>query len=468
MGEEKRSERTPCDYCGETAAVLYCRADDARLCLLCDRQVHSANALARKHVRSLACDNCGAQPAAACCAADGLALCPDCDCDCDAHGGATAHPRTSLEGFSGCPPALDLAASWGVDLAGKEAASPLHSAPDKLFSDWPSLDSILAGDPVSRELYVPCAPEIPAGPKRQKIPVRKQALFQQLTELVKVDSAAALLPPDLSPRTPCRTVTGGSEDDRGSSQPMLYTSLLMLPPSGCAELKGNDRLVEDEDLLWDRGPTDHSAQIWDFNLRRSRDRIESSSLEIRYDTSSGGFIIKSYSDLLKENSFATTKILKDIYNANCPSANEDILSSNICHIPSQNLSTVNTTSKWKSNSNNSTVNGPTAPGNYASTTVTPLCSSSQDPGPGGDARQIIFGKQPLLRNETVKETKMVDSELLAQNRGNAMLRYKEKRKTRRYDKHIRYESRKLRADTRKRVKGRFVKSTEAGDLGNDG
>jgi hypothetical protein len=36
----------------------------------------------------------------------------------------------------------------------------------------------------------------------------------------------------------------------------------------------------------------------------------------------------------------------------------------------------------------------------------------------------------------------------------------------RYDKHIRYESRKLRADTRKRVKGRFVKSTEALDVGN--
>lgn len=31
----------------------------------------------------------------------------------------------------------------------------------------------------------------------------------------------------------------------------------------------------------------------------------------------------------------------------------------------------------------------------------------------------------------------------------------------RYDKHIRYESRKARADTRKRVKGRFVKASDA-------
>lgn len=33
----------------------------------------------------------------------------------------------------------------------------------------------------------------------------------------------------------------------------------------------------------------------------------------------------------------------------------------------------------------------------------------------------------------------------------------------RYDKHIRYESRKARADTRKRVKGRFVKASEVAD-----
>ena len=38
----------------------------------------------------------------------------------------------------------------------------------------------------------------------------------------------------------------------------------------------------------------------------------------------------------------------------------------------------------------------------------------------------------------------------------------------RYEKHIRYESRKLRADTRKRVKGRFVKSTETLNAVNGG
>ncbi|KAL0435832.1 UNVERIFIED_CONTAM: Zinc finger protein CONSTANS-LIKE 13 [Sesamum radiatum] len=48
-------------------------------------------------------------------------------------------------------------------------------------------------------------------------------------------------------------------------------------------------------------------------------------------------------------------------------------------------------------------------------------------------------------------------ELNTQERDSAISRYKEKRKTRRYDKHIRYESRKVRAESRTRIKGRFAK-----------
>ena len=70
-----------------------------------------------------------------------------------------------------------------------------------------------------------------------------------------------------------------------------------------------------------------------------------------------------------------------------------------------------------------------------------------------------------IAGTSCKTTRLVatkaDLERLAQNRGDAMQRYKEKRKTRRYDKTIRYESRKARADTRLRVRGRFVKASEA-------
>eukprot|EP00252_Welwitschia_mirabilis_P023172 TRINITY_DN6497_c0_g2_i1.p1 TRINITY_DN6497_c0_g2~~TRINITY_DN6497_c0_g2_i1.p1 ORF type:complete len:164 (-),score=30.18 TRINITY_DN6497_c0_g2_i1:795-1286(-) len=48
-------------------------------------------------------------------------------------------------------------------------------------------------------------------------------------------------------------------------------------------------------------------------------------------------------------------------------------------------------------------------------------------------------------------------------RDNAMMRYKEKKKARKFEKRIIYASRKARADVRKRVKGRFVKAGEAYD-----
>ncbi|XVF44529.1 hypothetical protein PTKIN_Ptkin02bG0131200 [Pterospermum kingtungense] len=50
-----------------------------------------------------------------------------------------------------------------------------------------------------------------------------------------------------------------------------------------------------------------------------------------------------------------------------------------------------------------------------------------------------------------------------QARDKAKMRYNEKKKTRTFGKQIRYASRKARADTRKRVKGRFVKAGEAYD-----
>lgn len=44
------------------------------------------------------------------------------------------------------------------------------------------------------------------------------------------------------------------------------------------------------------------------------------------------------------------------------------------------------------------------------------------------------------------------------DRNSVILRYQEKRKTRKYNKLIRYESRKIRADSRLRIKGRFAKT----------
>ena len=84
---------------------------------LCDQHVHSANLLSRKHLRSQICDNCAAEPVSVRCSTENLFLCHDCDWDAHATCSVSAaHHRANLDGFSGCPSALDLAALWGFDL----------------------------------------------------------------------------------------------------------------------------------------------------------------------------------------------------------------------------------------------------------------------------------------------------------------------------------------------------------------
>ncbi|WOL12871.1 hypothetical protein Cni_G21639 [Canna indica] len=442
-GGGRPPEGLPCDHCGEAAvAVLYCQADAARLCLACDADVHAANTLARRHARAPICDNCAAAPASALCAADGLALCTACDADAHAAFVPSAHPRAPVESFSGCPSAIELAAVWGFDLAAKiqDSCPPSHLTSD---DDWFSLDATSIVDSSFRELYVPCA-------KRQKSNSAscgkgRPALLKQLTELVARESVG---PSELRPRTPSRLNDRREEEEEKEKEKeqIGYTSLLMMEPSACTALKGSDRLVEDGSLAWDHGSLDHSAQIWDFNSGKSRNQYEYSPLEIGFGTNSAGFMIKSYSELLTESSLGATHVLEDIYDTSCPSANE--------------LKKSDMTSGSYKNAKDAASQGKT--NSFCKTSdrvqsVGPLHGSSS----AGRSKEITFGEPPDGRNETPNMQKDIDSNLLAQNRGNAMLRYKEKRKNRRYEKQIRYESRKLRADSRKRVKGRFVKLTEA-------
>ncbi|WVZ91972.1 hypothetical protein U9M48_038074 [Paspalum notatum var. saurae] len=465
-------QQWPCDYCGEAAAALHCRADAARLCVACDRHVHAANALSRKHVRAPLCAACAARPAAARAGAE--FLCADC-CDAGCADGAGA-ARAPVEGFSGCPSAADLAASWGLDLrGGADGHADADAEADAFFSVLNY--SMLEADPDLRDLYVPCDPPEVAASSAGARRLKGEALCDQLAEMARrEDDAAHPHPPhtDLSPRTPRRNSAASSGRLPGKMTPpapnpppaapppqqvppLPYTSLLMMASANCTDLIGaSDRMGDDdEQLLWDcAAPSVPPTQIWDFNLGRSRDHNEKSALEVGYGSNHGGFMIKSYSDMLKEISSGTTKDLEDIYDSRYCSTAEDIMSSNICQLSSKNVSTGS--NKRKVSSCASTIDGPTTSGNHVPTSGPAL------------TREISFGDQTVSPAGVERPAMRIDSETLAQNRDSAMQRYREKRKNRRYEKHIRYESRKLRADTRKRVKGRFVKSTEALDACNGG
>lgn len=258
----------PCEFCSNSVAVLFCRADSAKLCLSCDRVVHAANALSRKHVRCQICDNCRGQPVAVRCATDTLLLCQECDWD--AHGGcsaAAAHDRSPVDGFSGCPAALDLASIWGLDLSDKK----LSEAADSVFSNWDSLDSIL---PVDDSWVRDLGEEVPSPPQKAENSSsgkRKQVILQQLVELLRRDlarGAEAGSNCGWRPATPERN-RGSDLGDGGSDvrqqqhqqqeEEATFTSLLMLPAR--RDPGGGDRAVE-EDMMWGcNASADQNSQV---------------------------------------------------------------------------------------------------------------------------------------------------------------------------------------------------------------
>lgn len=301
-------ESVPCDFCNEQVAVLYCRADSAKLCLLCDKHVHSANLLSRKHVRSQICDNCRSEPVTIRCSTDNLVLCQECDWD--AHGSCSvsaAHDRTPVEGFTGCPSALELVSSWGFDLGDKKLEEPVM-----LVQNWEcSQDLVMPIDSwASRasanafnDLIVPnenpflfanlnCT-DSASMLKRQSPSCgkHKQVIYKQLVELLKRDfeggddggdncDGDAVGEDGLENLVP-ETTNGDcywqgdlesrqneKEDDgvfvdyappqQSLQQQTSFTSLLTIPPH--TGLKDNERIV-DETCEWESNPNRLGIQV---------------------------------------------------------------------------------------------------------------------------------------------------------------------------------------------------------------
>lgn len=105
-----------CDFCGDERSVVYCRSDAASLCLSCDRNVHSANALSKRHTRTLLCGRCNLQPAVVRCIEEKVSLCQNCDWT--GPGTSTSapsshsHKRKTIDCYSGCPSAAELSSIW--------------------------------------------------------------------------------------------------------------------------------------------------------------------------------------------------------------------------------------------------------------------------------------------------------------------------------------------------------------------
>ncbi|KAL1172836.1 hypothetical protein V6Z11_A05G374800 [Gossypium hirsutum] len=377
----RRSTMSLCHFCKSKPAVLYCSADSARLCLFCDQQVHSANALSLKHVRSQICDGCKAKPASFLCSIDNLMLCHDCDWSSHSNNNSSSssssscvsamHERAPVEGFSGRPSVVELASLFGFDLKPKDLMNliPGFSLYER---ELMNLEDFMVPDEENS-----CVSSALISSVKLDHEVYRQLVDMGKRGLVRGSGDGAELGPGTPPITSAEQENFASfEVENGYDEEQLqqqtpFTSLLTFQSDDV--LRQNDYVAEGE-LVWD-----------------------------------------------------------------CKSS----------YLPSQN--TCNEAfSSYKPTTEESN--------NVVESLETPICDST---------RYVQVMEHPIVGGSEVMNYEAkpnVDIEPLAQNRDNAMLRYKEKKKHRRYDKQIRYESRKTRADTRKRFKGRFVKASEAPDV----
>ncbi|GMJ09445.1 B-box domain protein 12 [Hibiscus trionum] len=379
--KQRRSMLFLCHFCNSKPAVLYCSADSASLCLFCDQQVHSANALSLKHVRSQICDGCKAKPASFLCSHDNLMLCHDCDrnshnaTDCC---GSATHQRSPVEGFSGRPSVIQLASLFGFDLKPKDLMdlTPGFSLYERQLTNIEEnscvSSALLSSVKLDHEVY------------RQLVEMGKRDLVRVSGDGAELGNTTCGEQENLA----TLEAENGDDEDVQQHQQTPFTSLLML--------RKND-YIDQALLMWDSKSSNLPSQIWDFQSGRSKDSEESGTED---------------AGLVKCGSSCGNSGCNEPLSSYKPKTEED---------------------------NNEPAAG----------LVEPLTCDN--------TRHVQDGSETV--NYEVKAK--VD---MAQNRDNAMLRYKEKKKHRRFDKQIRYESRKVRADTRKRVKGRFVKASEAPDV----
>ncbi|XP_059669934.1 zinc finger protein CONSTANS-LIKE 15-like isoform X2 [Cornus florida] len=303
----------PCDFCNERTAVLYCRADSARLCLFCDQHVHSANALSLKHLRSQICDNCRSEPVSVRCYTDNLVLCGDCDSDThDNCSVSSLHRREPVQDFSGCPSAIELALVWGFHLQPRNSINSnnytrLYKSDVGNFQDLMVIneeDPLPDGVP---SLEFPTVSNL----RNSSCGKYKTVMYKQLMELAKRETVRV--------NGDGSELGSGIEFDNGDDEELLhqqtpFTSLLMLPTT--VDSREND-CVNEVDNMWNCNPTYQAPQIWDFHLGKSRDCEEDSQQEVGYGAENPGFTIKYYNDIGREASLTTAEVLQNMNEMKC-------------------------------------------------------------------------------------------------------------------------------------------------------
>ncbi|KAL7198887.1 hypothetical protein ACSBR2_021222 [Camellia fascicularis] len=373
--ENSKTQKRICDFCGEAKALLYCRADSAKLCFSCDQQVHSTNQLFTKHTRSLLCDSCDSTPASILCSTENLVLCQNCDWEIHSKSLSSIHQRRPLEGFHGCPSVNELLSVLGFEDSSKKdlfcdddlvdgcGGFGKEGLGDDGFSDllvWETPCIVSIDDLIVSNSSQHCfqAMGVPPLPKNRKAACGKykEEILRQLRKMAKSES---------------------NFDDygRGDDIEPLMQFQSLVPEQDLQP--GNMYAGFEHGTDLSTVPHYEARAFWcGNNVELANQGLRPSKLQASY---------------IEES----------------------------CLVPEKD----------------SDIGG---------------SASHANCGPEVESQHHGTEALHVLPKVTIRE-------LTSQERDFAISRYKEKKKTRRYDKHVRYESRRIRAEKRTRIKGRFAK-----------
>ncbi|KAL1559959.1 Zinc finger protein CONSTANS-like [Salvia divinorum] len=362
-----------CDFCGEQRSIIHCRSDAACLCLSCDRNIHSANALSKRHLRTLLCERCHSQPAITRCIQESTSLCQDCNWS--GHASAppsdVEHKRQMINLYSGCPSAADFSRIWSFFSVDKSISNP-------------------EPDPMNLE-------EGGESPSRCELSHAEDTGMEIIAPEAQQFDGKALNPKACSPKR-----------DPGPTQDT---------PCQNFYISDTELSLDDYEALFDES-RDETQQFLDNGGADSF-----FGMHDMYDNEC------NVKGVTKKASSSKVETLKQ----NC----------------SNQLSAESITS-CKSDSNDCVPRPAQSTHSISFSGRTTECNTRDLPESGGFSSVMM-------------EEHQYDIQFSSAVRDDAVLRYKEKRKFRKFDKKIRYASRKERADVRKRVKGRFVKAGDPYD-----
>ncbi|XP_006656034.1 zinc finger protein CONSTANS-LIKE 9-like isoform X2 [Oryza brachyantha] len=393
-----------CDFCGEQRSMVYCRSDAASLCLSCDRNVHSANALSRRHTRTLLCDRCASQPAMVRCLVENASLCQNCDWNGHSAGSSAAgHKRQTINCYSGCPSSSELSKIWSF------------------VSDIPNV----ASEP-NCEQGISMMSITDSGISNQDNAAGDSSLL---------DIASATRMSDLDTADKLKSMIGSSSE----------AGVNLLPHA-------TDQTAGSVDSTTAKVPYTAEKDMF------SKDSIYGDFCVDDVDLS-----FENYEELFGTSHIQTEQLFDDagidsyFESKEMPAGNCD--EPTLMHPLTNNAVSADSGMSIPGAKGDSSL---CIPVRQVRSSISLSFSGLTGESSAGDYQDCGVSSV-LLMGEPPWHPPGPEGPLAGATRDDAITRYKEKKKRRKFDKKIRYASRKARADVRKRVKGRFVKAGEAYD-----